>query len=292
MSDSGILIVDKPAGLTSQQVVGRVRRVFDARKRKLKVGHAGTLDPMATGVLIVGVGKATRLLGHLALHDKAYTATIRLGQSTSTDDAEGEITESRDASSLTLEQVRAAIVQFIGDIMQVPSSVSAIKVDGKRAYALARKGEDVKLAARQVNVSRFDALSFAAHDALVDVDVEVEVSSGTYVRALARDLGEALGVGGHLSALRRTRIGRYQIAETIALNDVDESALMPMAQAARLSFPVLQVDEAQEREIGFGRGLNIDLEGEITGLVGPSGELLALYRPSEDGSAKPVAVLI
>lgn len=292
MSDSGILIVDKPAGLTSQQVVGRVRRVFDARKRKLKVGHAGTLDPMATGVLIVGVGKATRLLGHLALHDKAYTATIRLGQSTSTDDAEGEITESRDASSLTLEQVRAATVQFTGDIMQVPSSVSAIKVDGKRAYALARKGEDVKLAARQVNVSRFDALSFVAHDALADVDVEVEVSSGTYVRALARDLGEALGVGGHLSALRRTRIGRYQIAETIALDEVDESSLMPMAQAARLSFPVLQVDEAQEREIGFGRGLNIDLEGEITGLVSPSGELLALYRPSEDGSAKPVAVLI
>ncbi len=292
MSDSGILIVDKPAGLTSQQVVGRVRRVFDARKRKLKVGHAGTLDPMATGVLIVGVGKATRLLGHLALHDKAYTATIRLGQSTSTDDAEGEITESRDASSLTLEQVRTAIAQFTGDITQVPSSVSAIKVDGKRAYALARKGEDVKLAARQVNVSRFDALSFVAHDALVDVDVEVEVSSGTYVRALARDLGEALGVGAHLSALRRTRIGRYQIAETIALDDVDESALMPMAQAARLSFPVLQVDEAQEREIGFGRGLDIELSDGVTGLVNQSGELLALYRPAEDGSAKPVAVLI
>ncbi|WP_277032184.1 tRNA pseudouridine(55) synthase TruB [Propionimicrobium lymphophilum] len=291
MSDSGILIVDKPAGLTSQQVVGRVRRVFDARKRKLKVGHAGTLDPMATGVLIVGVGKATRLLGHLALHDKAYSATIRLGQSTSTDDAEGELIQASDASSISEQQLAEAIKPLTGDIMQVPSSVSAIKVNGKRAYALARKGEDVALAARPVTVSRFDVLDVRRLGEVLDVDVEVEVSSGTYVRALARDLGEALGVGGHLTMLRRSRIGRYNLADAAALDDISEEAMMPMARAARFSFPVRNVDEAQARNVGYGKPLDITVEGPVTGLVDPEGNLIALYAPDDSG-AKPLAVLI
>ena len=291
MSDSGILIVDKPAGLTSQQVVGRVRRVFDARKRKLKVGHAGTLDPMATGVLIVGVGKATRLLGHLALHDKAYSATIRLGQSTSTDDAEGELIQASDASSISEQQLAEAIKPLTGDIMQVPSSVSAIKVNGKRAYALARKGEDVALAARPVTVSRFDVLDVRRLGEVLDVDVEVEVSSGTYVRALARDLGEALGVGGHLTMLRRSRIGRYNLADAVALDDISEEAMMPMARAARFSFPVRNVDEAQARNVGYGKPLDITVEGPVTGLVDPEGNLIALYAPDDSGS-KPLAVLI
>ncbi|EPD33190.1 tRNA pseudouridine(55) synthase TruB [Propionimicrobium lymphophilum] len=291
MSDSGILIVDKPAGLTSQQVVGRVRRVFDARKRKLKVGHAGTLDPMATGVLIVGVGKATRLLGHLALHDKAYSATIRLGQSTSTDDAEGELIQASDASSISEQQLAEAIKPLTGDIMQVPSSVSAIKVNGKRAYALARKGEDVALAARPVTVSRFDVLDVRRLGEVLDVDVEVEVSSGTYVRALARDLGEALGVGGHLTMLRRSRIGRYNLADAVALDDISEEAMMPMARAARFSFPVRNVDEAQARNVGYGKPLDITVEGPVTGLVDPEGNLIALYAPDDSG-AKPLAVLI
>ena len=291
MSDSGILIVDKPAGLTSQQVVGRVRRVFDARKRKLKVGHAGTLDPMATGVLIVGVGKATRLLGHLALHDKAYSATIRLGQSTSTDDAEGELIQASDASSISEQQLAEAIKPLTGDIMQVPSSVSAIKVNGKRAYALARKGEDVALAARPVTVSRFDVLDVRRLGEVLDVDVEVEVSSGTYVRAIARDLGEALGVGGHLTMLRRSRIGRYNLADAVALDDISEEAMMPMARAARFSFPVRNVDEAQARNVGYGKPLDITVEGPVTGLVDPEGNLIALYAPDDSG-AKPLAVLI
>lgn len=291
MSDSGILIVDKPAGLTSQQVVGRVRRVFDARKRKLKVGHAGTLDPMATGVLIVGVGKATRLLGHLALHDKAYSATIRLGQSTSTDDAEGELIQASDASSISEQQLAEAIKPLTGDIMQVPSSVSAIKVNGKRAYALARKGEDVALAARPVTVSRFDVLDVRRLGEVLDADVEVEVSSGTYVRALARDLGEALGVGGHLTMLRRSRIGRYNLADAVALDDISEEAMMPMARAARFSFPVRNVDEAQARNVGYGKPLDITVEGPVTGLVDPEGNLIALYAPDDSG-AKPLAVLI
>lgn len=291
MSDSGILIVDKPAGLTSQQVVGRVRRVFDARKRKLKVGHAGTLDPMATGVLIVGVGKATRLLGHLALHDKVYSATIRLGQSTSTDDAEGELIQASDASSISEQQLAEAIKPLTGDIMQVPSSVSAIKVNGKRAYALARKGENVALAARPVTVSRFDVLDVRRLGEVLDVDVEVEVSSGTYVRALARDLGEALGVGGHLTMLRRSRIGRYNLADAVALDDISEEAMLPMAQAARFSFPVRNVDEAQARNVGYGKPLDITVEGPVTGLVDPEGNLIALYAPDDPG-AKPLAVLI
>ena len=288
MDRAGLLIIDKPAGLTSHQVVGRVRRVFGTRK----VGHAGTLDPMATGVLIVGLNRATRLLGHLALHDKSYLATIRLGQRTETDDAEGEVVAQSDASGITAAQIEAAIAGLRGEIMQVPSQVSAIKVAGQRAYARVRAGEQVELAARPVTVSRFEVLAARAHDGFRDLDVVVDCSTGTYVRALARDLGEILGVGGHLTGLRRTRIGGYQLDRAVELDALEaETELLSMADAARLSFPVLQVDAEQARDVGFGRSIEVELDAEPTGIIGPDGELLALYRPTA-GGARPIAVLV
>lgn len=281
-----MVIVDKPSGVTSHQVVGRLRRLLGTRK----IGHAGTLDPMATGVLILGVNRATRLLGHLALHDKAYVATVRLGESSSTDDADGDVTPVGDASALTLDEVRAALVPLTGDILQVPSTVSAIKVDGKRAYARARAGESVELAARPVTVSRLDATGARPTGECLDVDIEVECSSGTYVRAIARDVGRALGVGGHLTALRRTRIGGYTLADAVVLGD-EPPSLMSMADAARLSFPVVELTADEARDVGFGRRLARDVPGDPTGVLAPSGELLALYSPADEGSA-PVAVLV
>ncbi|HWN32921.1 MAG TPA: tRNA pseudouridine(55) synthase TruB, partial [Pseudonocardia sp.] len=202
---SGLVVVDKPGGLTSHDVVGRLRRLLGTRK----IGHAGTLDPMATGVLVLGVERATRLLGHLALDTKAYAATIRLGVATSTDDAEGEVTATRDAGAVDEAEVRAGMAALTGAIEQVPSSVSAIKVDGKRAYRRVRDGEQVELAARPVTVAEFALDAVHRGDGHTDLDVRVECSSGTYVRALARDLGAGLGVGGHLTALRRTRVGPF-----------------------------------------------------------------------------------
>ncbi len=289
MNADGLLIVDKPAGLTSQQVVGVIRRVFDTRRTKQKVGHAGTLDPMATGVLLIGVGKATRLLGHLALHDKDYVATIRLGMATTTDDVEGEPISGAKASGLSLEAIKTAIGELTGQIMQVPSAVSAVKVDGKRAYARVRAGEDVKLEPRPVIVTQFDILNSQTVDDYLDLKVAVSVSSGTYVRALARDLGIKLGVGGHLTSLRRTRIGKYQIKDATCLDDVSQAKMLSMADAARLSFSVRSVDNEMAKDISFGRALNLSLDEPITGLIGSDAQLLAIYRP--DGQiARPVAV--
>lgn len=286
---SGLIVVDKPASMTSHQVVGRMRRVLGTRR----IGHAGTLDPMATGVLVLGVNRATRLLGHLALKDKRYVATVRLGQSSDTDDAEGAVETVGDASGLTGADVEAAAGQFRGDILQVPSSVSAIKVGGQRAYRLVRSGQEVELAARSVTVSRLDVTSVAAGSGTLDVGIDVECSSGTYIRAIARDLGEALGVGGHLVALRRTRVGGFGIADAHQLDDLDPDAppeLMPMAEAARRSFPCVDVDEARALDIRHGRALSVPVPHDPTGMIGPDGELLALYRPTGEGS-RPVAVL-
>jgi tRNA pseudouridine55 synthase len=294
---SGILVIDKPAGLTSQQVVSRVKRTLGVKK----AGHAGTLDPMATGVLVVGIGKATRLLGYLSGHDKQYQATIRLGLATTTDDAEGEpIGEPTPATSLTDERIAEAIAGFTGVISQVPSSVSAIKVDGKRAYALVRAGQDVELAAREVTVSRFEVR--ARHDAspYLDLDVIVDCSSGTYIRALARDLGKALGVGGHLTALRRTRVGEFGIDEAQALppRTTGDEAPVPhsplqvigLAEAACRVFPALEADSSTSREISFGRPIPAVVPADPTAVV-HAGELLALYRP-EGTRSVPVAVFI
>lgn len=295
--DSGLLIIDKPSGWTSHQVVGRVRRLMGTRK----VGHAGTLDPMATGVLVVGVGRATRLLGHLALHDKDYTATIRLGVATLTDDAEGDIVSTADASALTDEQIEAAMGPLRGDIMQVPTAVSAIKVNGRRSYARVRAGEQVELAARPVTVSRFECTALrrtvGQEGTVVDLDAEVSCSTGTYVRALARDLGAALGVGGHLTALRRTRIGPYRLPD-VAVDLSDEAPrpeMMTMAQAARLSFPVVELDAAQEADLRVGRRLEMVVPADPTAMIsGGSGDLLALYRPDPErpGWSRALAVLV
>jgi len=237
-SVDGLLLVDKPQGWTSHDVVARCRRLLGTRK----VGHSGTLDPMATGLLVLAAGKATRLLTYVTGHDKSYDATIRLGESTVTDDAEGEVTASADASGLTDAAIRAAVVELVGDILQRPTAVSAIKVDGQRAYARVRAGEDVVLQARPVTVARFDVHEVRRTGTVVDVDVTVDVSSGTYVRALARDLGEALDVGGHLTALRRTRVGALSVdaAHDMAAlaAQVEEGAgidLTPLDAAAKVA---------------------------------------------------------
>lgn len=283
---SGLVVVDKPAGITSHTVVSRLRRLLGTRK----IGHAGTLDPMATGILILGVNRATRLLGHLALHDKRYLATVRLGEATDSDDADGDVTASADASGLTREAIEAAVAPLRGRIQQVPSTVSAIKVAGKRAYALAREGAAVELAPRGVEVQRLDVVAVRPMGTLVDVDIDVECSSGTYVRALARDLGAALGVGGHLTSLRRTRIGQYGLDAAVVLGD-EPPPLMSMADAARLSFPCVDLTDDEAKEVGFGRALARSVEAPVTGLISPSGDLLALYAPAESGSA-PVAVFV
>lgn len=299
MAESGILVVDKPGGITSHQVVARARRALGTKK----VGHAGTLDPMATGVLVLGVERATRLLGHLALDDKAYDATIRLGQATNTDDADGEVTDAPGAAGVNPAQVAAALERFRGDILQVPSAVSAIKVDGQRAYARVRRGEEVALAARPVTVSRLEVRGVRAATGsggvrVLDVDVSIECSSGTYIRALARDLGAALGAGGHLTALRRTRVGPFRLADATWDAHLGELApgllldlpLLSMADAARACFPVVEVDAGAARDVGFGRSLALDVPGDPTAIL-HEGRLLALYRPAP-GGAHPVAVLV
>ncbi len=250
----GLVVVDKPAGLTSHAVVSRIRKLAATRR----VGHAGTLDPMATGVLIIGVEKATRLLGHLALTSKSYDATIRLGQSTVTDDAEGDITGTASAAHVTREALDAAVARLSGDILQVPSKVSAIKVDGRRSHQLVRAGEEFELTARPVTVSAFtihELRTTASGEeegapVLLDVDVTVDCSSGTYIRALARDLGADLGTGGHLTALRRTRVGPYGIDGATTLERLDESFdVLPITQAAAAAFPRWDVDDEQARQL-------------------------------------------
>jgi tRNA pseudouridine55 synthase len=216
--ESGLVIVDKPGGMTSHDVVARIRRL--ARTRR--VGHAGTLDPMATGVLVIGIEKATRLLGHLMLTEKTYEATIRLGQSTSTDDAEGQPTGGSPASMVTRAALDTEIARLAGEILQVPSSVSAIKVNGQRAYKLTRAGEAPELAARPVTVYDFTVTAIRPAGDYLDLDATIRCSSGTYIRALARDLGAALGTGGHLTALRRTAVGPYTLATAHTLKELED----------------------------------------------------------------------
>ena len=285
----GLVVVDKPAGWTSHDVVARLRRL--ARTRR--VGHAGTLDPMATGVLVVGVGSATRLLHHLVLADKAYEATVRLGQSTLTDDAEGEPTGGASAAGTDERAVRAALGPLTGDILQVPSSVSAIKIDGQRAYKRVRDGESPELPARPVTVARFDALGFTRPtDDLLDVDVLVECSSGTYVRALARDLGAALGTGGHLTALRRTRVGPFTLAGAgtlDALAEREHPVTLPLAEAVTTALPVRTVDDDEARELSFGRSLMPTGDPATHGALTADGRVVALVV-DRDGRARPVLV--
>ncbi|MDR2620025.1 MAG: tRNA pseudouridine(55) synthase TruB [Propionibacteriaceae bacterium] len=286
----GVIVVDKPAGLTSQAVVSRVKRALGVRK----AGHAGTLDPMATGVLVVGIGRATRLLGYLSGHDKRYLATIRLGQATTTDDAEGEpLGEPTAAIGLEDATIAQAITGFMGDIEQVPSAVSAIKVAGKRAYALVRAGESVELKPRTVTVTRLDVITRRNIGNYVELDVDVECTSGTYIRALARDLGKTLNVGGHLTALRRTRVGVFSIDQAVALEDAVPMCLIPIAEVAKAVFPWVMLAAEEAAAVSYGRSIEVSVPADPTAVFSPDGTLLALYRPdSRAGWAHPVAVFV
>lgn len=284
----GLLIVDKPAGWTSHDVVARCRRLCGTRR----VGHAGTLDPMATGVLVLGINRATKLLTFLVGCDKTYTATIRLGESTITDDADGDVATSHDVSGLTSEAVERGVAALTGEIAQVPSAVSAIKVDGQRSYARVRAGQDVVLPARTVNVSKFDILdqrTKTVHGHRVwDLDVIVEVSSGTYVRALARDLGAGLGVGGHLTALRRTRVGRFglelahSLTELEIASEADDIPMIPLADAARASFSVRELTASEATAVGYGQRIASQPAGgdHLVAAFAPQGHLVAMLDES------------
>ncbi|MCF6470068.1 tRNA pseudouridine(55) synthase TruB [Nonomuraea sp. MG754425] len=287
MAESGLIIVDKPGEWTSHDVVAKMRRLAGTRR----VGHAGTLDPMATGVLVVGVEKATRLLGHLTLTEKVYEATIRLGVRTNTDDAEGEVIATASAAQVTAAEVHKGVAALTGEIMQVPPQVSAIKVNGERAYKKARAGEEVELAARPVTVRRFDVLDIRAAGDVVDVDAVVTCSSGTYIRSLARDLGAALGVGGHLTKLRRTRVGPYDLSLARSIEQLaEECVILPIGQAVAAAFPRRDVTAEEARVIGHGGRLPAAGLGDgPIGVFGPEGELLALV--AEQGRvARPLAV--
>ncbi len=286
-AESGLLVVDKPAGWTSHDVVARVRRLAGTRR----VGHAGTLDPMATGVLLLGVERATRLLGHLALTTKAYTATVRLGQATVTDDAEGEVVSSASAEGVTSDALAAAVATLTGDLQQVPSAVSAIKVDGRRSYARVRSGDQVELAPRPVTVSVFAVLATRRPEPeLLDVDVVVECSSGTYVRALARDLGRALGVGGHLTALRRTRVGPFTLDSARTLEQLEAGfSVLPLSAAVAAAFPARVVDAEVARVVSHGGRLPLAGEEGPTGVFDPDGAVLALMEP-RDGVLRSLVV--
>jgi tRNA pseudouridine55 synthase len=280
----GLVVVDKPGGMTSHDVVGRLRRILGTRK----IGHAGTLDPMATGVLVCGVGRATKLLGHLALDTKSYSATIRLGATTTTDDVEGEIVETADARGVPDTAIAAGIAELTGAIQQVPSSVSAIKVDGQRAYARVRAGEEFVLPARPVTVSEFTLV--ARHG--TDLEVVVACSSGTYVRALARDLGARLGVGGHLTALRRTRVGPFGLdhARTLDELEAEPRLSLPLDRAVDTAFARHDLNDVAATDVSHGKRLAPFGSAGVYGVFGPDGHVVALMR-DEGGQARPVVVL-
>jgi tRNA pseudouridine55 synthase len=292
-ASSGLVIVDKPAGWTSHDVVAKVRRLA----RTKRVGHAGTLDPMATGVLVVGVEKATRLLGYLALTEKEYAATIRLGQTTDTDDADGEVIGRVPVLNIGEAELLRAVGALTGQISQVPPGISAIKVGGQRAYKLSRAGVAPALAARTVTVREFAVDAILPSGDVLDIDVRVTCSTGTYIRALARDLGAALGVGGHLTALRRTRVGPYLASQARTLDELAQDAeqaggleLIPLAAAAAAAFPRRDLTDAQARALGHGGRLEATGTGEEpVAAFAPDGSLVALLT-DEQGQARSLAV--
>jgi tRNA pseudouridine55 synthase len=286
---SGLVIVDKPPGLTSHDVVARIRRLAGTRR----VGHAGTLDPMATGVLVVGVQKATRLLGHLALTEKEYAATIRLGQATDSGDADGEIISSASAAGVSAETLAAALAGQTGEIQQVPPGISAIKVGGKRAYQLTREGAPPKLAARTVTVRELCLVAVRPSGDLLDADVTVTCSSGTYIRAIARDVGTALGVGGHLTALRRTRVGPYTEGMARSLADLSAALdVVPLAAAAAAVFPRRDLTAGEAAKLVHGGRLPALGSGSTpVAAFNPDGMLVALLT-EEAGQARSLAVFL
>jgi tRNA pseudouridine55 synthase len=290
---SGVVVIDKPAGWTSHQVVARVRRIAGTRK----VGHAGTLDPMATGVLVIGIGRATRLLGYLALTKKTYEATIRLGIATVTDDAEGAVTSTGGARELTDDQIEVTLAELRGEQLQVPSAVSAIKINGVRSYAKVRSGQNVDLEPRPVIISKFEVLDHRDLEVdgvpVVDLDVIVECSSGTYVRALARDLGASLATGGHLTALRRTRVGAFTLQQAQSLTDAERQlGIASLERVVDSAFTTMTIDDMQARYVRNGRRLvGMELPSAPTALLNQAGQFLALYR-QEGPDAVAEAVFI
>lgn len=287
---SGLVIVDKASGLTSHDVVARVRRLAGTRK----VGHAGTLDPMATGVLVVGINRATRLLGHLMLTQKAYAATIRLGAATTTDDAEGELVESHSTADITELQIRDRLRSFVGEIDQVPTAVSAIKIDGKRAYQRVRDGEDVDLPARRVTIHELLVYEVVEpSEGVLDVRISLRCSSGTYVRAIARDLGRELGVGGHLSVLRRTSVGPFDLSVAETLEELTHHwSMIDLNAAARATFPAYELTDEEAIDVRVGRPLKSEFACP-TAVFAPDGEFLALYQSRENHvNARPIAVFV
>jgi tRNA pseudouridine55 synthase len=290
VSADGLIVVDKPAGMTSHDVVARIRRLAKTRR----VGHGGTLDPMATGVLIIGVNRATRLLTYVIGEGKSYTATIRLGQSTITDDAEGETTAVADVTGVGDDAIRAALAAQTGEIDQIPSAVSAIKINGQRAYKRVRDGETVELPARRVTIERLDVLDIRRLEAVIDVDVDVTCSSGTYIRAIARDLGQTLGVGGHLTALRRTAVGRMTLAEAQTLEQLEERAPdvvgLSLAEAAKRAFPQRTATPEEAKVLSHGGPLEpAGIEGPYA-VFDPAGEVLAIVS-EKAGRARAEIVL-
>jgi len=284
----GVVIVDKPAGITSHDVVARCRRFFGTRK----VGHAGTLDPMATGVLVIGIERATKILGLLTTSAKSYAATIRLGQTTSTEDAEGEVLQTMSARHITDGQIDAAIAGLRGDILQIPSAVSAIKVAGKRSYQLAREGRPVELPARPVRVERFEVLNARRVGEFVDLDVEVDCSAGTYIRALARDLGNELGVGGHLTALRRTRAGHFGLDQARTLEELGEDPRLSYSldEACLQSFPRRDLTADEALDASHGRPLTpAGIDGVYAATAG-DGRVIALLEDSGNRTKSVVVI--
>ncbi len=286
MSD-GFLVVDKAPGMTSHDVVAIGRRALNTRK----VGHAGTLDPMATGVLVLGFNNGTRLLQYITDGDKSYKATIVLGASTTTDDHEGEITSTADASGVKDEEIKRILGQMVGEIRQRPTNVSAIKVDGKRAYDRARSGEEFELPARKVTISQLDILDIRHKDATTLVDIAVTCSAGTYIRAIARDLGAELKVGGHLNVLRRTRVAGFALDQAIGIDQLKGGNVktLDLADVARATFPVRELALDEVNELSFGRPLSPNQGDEICAALSPDNRLIALLKNASD-KAKPVAV--
>ena len=276
LATSGIVVVDKPAGLTSHDVVARLRRFFGTRK----VGHAGTLDPMATGVLVAGIERGTKLLAHLVADDKVYETTIRLGQSTTTDDAEGDVVDTHDASGVSEDAIRAEVAKLTGKIMQVPSKVSAIKIDGRRAHELVRAGEDVDIPARPVTIHAFELGEIRRHDGVIDVDARVHCSTGTYIRSLGRDLGAALGVGGHLIALRRHRVGSFTLDDARTLEELEKNAQLSLSMddALTRAWPVLDVTAEEYAALSMGKWLEPRGLKGVHAAVGPDGRAVALVK--------------
>lgn len=276
LAGSGLVVVDKPAGMTSHDVVGKLRRIFSTKR----VGHAGTLDPMATGVLVLGVERGTRFLAHMVTATKAYDATIRLGATTTTDDAEGDVTAQTGAVDVSPGQVTAKVRDLTGEIMQRPSSVSAIKIDGKRAHQRVREGEQVEIPARPVTVSTFEIREQRRAGEFLDLDVTVSCSSGTYIRALARDLGEALGTGGHLTALRRTEVGPFSLADAVTLSDLTNLPRLSLSldESLMRCFPVLQITETEGEALAMGKWLEPRGLSGIHAAVTPAGKAVALIQ--------------